>query len=349
MVKHMAPEKGIPSLSSQNSAHVQKNHISGGLRIYQEDMADAAGYLCRSWPCSVDHYIDLDHKVTWFGRSVSSSCVKTAVSRASSCSELVANGNLKYCPWRSRCMDVEKLPVATENHLAMGLLASRRVNSRPVSLSLDAHQGISLLQSFNYSPVSTSSRISCDSAMDINNQSSEDEHSDMNSLPLGITRTDFVTGDTDQSHDLDGTMPSLHIGDYNMHEGVSKKTGSSSNDQWDTLSPPAVVISDHSYEYPWSADLINNQDESSGADALSLSYDFNTSSTIEMPRQRRVSLTSSYGSGSSMKSLLSDDSSLSVDEEGDVSMHFVLTCRGGYNGKLSIVNSCVYMTEDIWL
>ncbi|KAK2182275.1 hypothetical protein NP493_359g08041 [Ridgeia piscesae] len=302
----MAPVEGVTPLTSENP-----DTNSCGFKLYHDNMTESTGYLCRSWPSNVD----LDNKVTWLS-PVLSGRKKPAVSRSSSCGELVANGNQKCCARRSRRSGVVERPVATGNHLAIESFGSAAVHSRPTSLTLNVHRGFSLLPLSSYSPVSTSSHLSSDSAMDMNTQFSEDEHSDVTSPPHDVMRADFAASDADQSRDLEYSGPPLNTSDYSWSDSASRKTSSSSGDRLETLSPPAVVISDHSFDCPWSPEM-NSDYESGDIDTLSLSYDLNSSSTIELPFQRRASLTSSYGSGSSMKSLLSD-SSLSVDDDGDL-------------------------------
>ena len=85
------------------------------------------------------------------------------------------------------------------------------------------------------------------------------------------------------------------------------------------------MISDHSFDYPWSPDLFSDL-ESGGDDMLSLSFDVNNSSTAETEHQRRLSLASSHGSESSMKSVLSDSSLSFDDEASDVSMCLLHAC-----------------------
>ena len=287
LLTSMAPVEGVTPLTSENP-----DTNSCGFKLYHDNMTESTGYLCRSWPSNVD----LDNKVTWLS-PVLSGRKKPAVSRSSSCGELVANGNQKCCARRSRRSGVVERPVATGNHLAIESFGSAAVHSRPTSLTLNVHRGFSLLPLSSYSPVTPP--------------------------PHDVMRADFAASDADQSRDLEYSGPPLNTSDYSWSDSASRKTSSSSGDRLETLSPPAVVISDHSFDCPWSPEM-NSDYESGDIDTLSLSYDLNSSSTIELPFQRRASLTSSYGSGSSMKSLLSD-SSLSVDDDGDVSMLFVMS------------------------
>ena len=306
MVKLMAPVQDTPRLVSENVTCVRSK-----LKLHHEAMTDTTEYLRRSWPCT----FDLDHKVTtWLGRSVSSSCIGTGASEA------VASPNC--CNQRSRHGATKKQP---RTHLVLDLLGTSAISPSPGNLTVDVRQNVSPNRSLQYSPLSTSSHISSDSAMDISNQFSDDERSNIDTMT-----TDFAASDInlsrDLTHDLKDSAASLQGSDFNLPEGMRKLTALSSGDRLEALlgTPPAVVISDHSFDYPWSPDLFSDL-ESGGDDMLSLSFDVNNSSMDEEARQRKLSLASSHGSESSMKSVLSDCSSLSFDDEAsDVSTYFFL-------------------------
>ena len=179
----MGPVQDIPRLTSENVTCVREKP---GLKVYNEDMTDTTEYLRRSWPCT----LDLDHKVTtWLGRSVSSSCIKSA-------GEAVPNP--KCCGHRSWNVGAKNLP---RTHLGLDSLGRSAVALRPNNLTVDVCQDISPNLSLQYSPVSTSSHVSSDSAMDISIQFSDDEHSNIDTMT-----TDFAASDINPSHDMKDTI-----------------------------------------------------------------------------------------------------------------------------------------------